>query len=120
MALSIYDRAGGFTTVRKVVSDFYDRVLDSPVLRHHFEHVNMPRLIDHQTRFVSFLLGGPASFSDDHIQRVHARLGIGLDDFDEMVSLLTETLEDHDFTTEDVATVRKELERRESLIVTIR
>jgi hypothetical protein len=35
-----------------------------------------------------------------------------------MVSLLTETLEDFDFSDEDIAVVEKELERRAPLIVT--
>ncbi len=32
----------------------------------------MPKLIDHQTRFISFLMGGPASYTDEHIAHVHA------------------------------------------------
>jgi hemoglobin len=118
MALTIYERNGGFPQIRKVVSAFYDRVLDSPVLAHHFEQIEMPRLIDHQTRFVSFLMGGPASYSEDHIQRVHARLGINRAEFDEMVALLVETLEDFDFPADDVAAVEKELKRRGQLVVT--
>lgn len=120
MTLTIYERNGGFPSVRKVVSDFYDRALDSPVIGHHFEHVDMPRLIDHQTRFVSFLMGGPASYSEDHLRRVHERLGITHDEFEEMVELLTETLEDHDYAADDIAGVEKELRRREPVIVHVR
>lgn len=120
MALTIYERAGGFITVRKVVSDFYDRVLDSPVLAHHFEQVDMARLIDHQTRFVSFLLGGPVSYSDDHLERIHQRLGITIGELDEMIEVMCETLEDHDFGAEDIATVERELRKREPVIVTAR
>lgn len=117
---SMYERHGGFSTVRRVVSDFYDRVLDSDDLAHYFAHTDMKRQIDHQTKFVSFLLGGPTSYSDEHIERVHARLKITLPDFDLMVATMCETLEDHDFTDTEVADVEQELRRRESLIVTVR
>lgn len=117
MTLTVYERSGGFAKVRRVVSAFYDRVLDSPLIAHHFEQVDMQRLIEHQTRFFSFLMGGPASYTDEHLAHVHARLGITLDEFDEMVTLLTETLEDHGFEAEDVARVRHELRRREAVIV---
>jgi hemoglobin len=117
---TIYERHGGCATVRKVVSEFYDRVLDDPLLARHFESVDMHVLVDHQTRFVSFLLGGPASFSDDHIERVHQHLGITLPEFDRMTTVLRETLEDFDFLEEDIAVVDQELRHRESIIVTAR
>jgi hemoglobin len=120
VALTIYERSGGFPTIRRVVSSFYERVLDSPVLVHHFEEVDMRRLIDHQTHFIAFLTGGPASYSDDHLARVHARRGISVHEFDEMVALLRETLEDFDFAADDIATIDRELRLRESLIVTAR
>ena len=119
MPQSIFESHGGFVTVRKVVSSFYDRVLESEVLAPHFAHTNMKRLIDHQTKFVSFLLGGPASFSDDHIERVHARLGITQPAFEEMKLTMMETLEDHGFNDSEVAQVEQELLSRQALIVTV-
>jgi hemoglobin len=119
VSLTIYERNGGFPAIRRMVADFYEAVLDSERLAHHFEDVEMPRLMDHQTRFVSFLMGGPSvSYSDEHLARVHARRGITHAEFDEMVSLICEAMEDHDFGADDIATVERELRRRESLIVT--
>jgi len=120
MALTIYERVGGFASVRKVVSSFYDKALESELIAHHFEQVEMPKLIDHQTRFISFLMGGPASYTDEHIEHIHARLGITLEEFDEMVELLTETLEDFDFGSDDIAKIGGELRRREPVIVSAR
>jgi hemoglobin len=117
MALTVYERAGGFAKVRRVVTAFYDKVLDSPLIAHHFENVAMERLVEHQTRFISFLMGGPASYTDEHLQHVHQRLDITLAEFDEMVELLTETLEDFDFAADDVAKIGHELRRREPVIV---
>jgi hemoglobin len=115
-----YERCGGFTTVRKVVSDFYDRVLDEDRLAGHFTDVDMARLIDHQTKFISFLLDGPASFSDDHLERVHSHLQITLPEFDLMTTVLRETLADHGFGEADIAVVDQRLRQRESIIVTVR
>jgi hemoglobin len=117
---TIYERSGGFASVRKIVTDFYDRVLDEDRLSQHFVDVDMAQLIDHQTKFISFLLDGPASFSDDHLQRVHAHLQISLPEFDLMTALMKETLADHGLGEEDIATVDKRLRQRESIIVTVR
>lgn len=119
MALTIYERLGGFPEVRMIVSAFYDRVLDSPVIAHHFEDVDMQNLIEHQTRFISFLTGGPTTgYTDEHLKHVHSKFGITLTEFDEMVELLTETLEDASLEAEDVAKIANELRKREPVIVT--
>ena len=118
MAVTVFERCGGFATVRKIVSSFYDRVLDSAVLQKHFETVEMRRLIDHQTKFIAQAMGGPASYTDDVLYRVHANLGITRSEFVEMVSLLEETLEDFDIDAADIRYVLREIERRERLVVT--
>jgi len=56
----------------------------------------MKKLIDHQTKFVASITGGPASFSDDMLKRVHARYEISRANFDEVVRLLGETLVEFD------------------------
>lgn len=118
MADTIFERYGGFAAVRRIVSDFYDRAVDSPVLSHHFEHVDMRRLLDHQARFISYVTGGPASYTDEHLRRIHERLGITTGEFREMLALLAETLEDFGFDQADVDVVVQELRRRQGVIVT--
>jgi len=51
---------------------FYDKILDSPVTSPYFSGIDMKRLIDHQTKFFAALMGGPASYTNDHLERVHA------------------------------------------------
>jgi hemoglobin len=118
MAQSIFERNGGFARINRIVLSFYERVLDSPVMSPYFAATDMKRLIDHQTKFIAFLMGGPASFSDEHLVHVHKHMNIDRAAFDEMVSLLTETLEDFEFSDEDITIVEKEIERRARLIVT--
>ena len=117
MNQTIFERCGGFSTVRKVVSTFYDYVLEDVVMAPYFEGVDMRRQIDHQSKFISAVMGGPASYSDDHLKRVHARLGIDPEAFVVMASLLQEAMEDHDMAATDVDAVMHEIVIREHLVV---
>ena len=114
---TMFERYGGFAKVSRIVSSFYDRVLESPIMSPYFASTDMKRLIDHQTKFIAFLMGGPASFSDEQLEKVHEHMEIDRRAFDEMVMLLTETLEDYDLADEDVNAVRNQLERRAPLII---
>ncbi|WP_372572824.1 group I truncated hemoglobin [Ruegeria jejuensis] len=118
MAQSIYEKHGGFKTVSRVVLQFYEMVLDSEEIGHHFDDVDMPRLIDHQTKFISSLLGGPASFSDDRLEVVHRTLGITHGDFDEVARLLGQALLEHGMPQGDVDTALAAVEAKRSVIVT--
>jgi hemoglobin len=115
---TIFERYGGFATVRRLVSTFYDEVLDSELLARHFETVDVRRLIDHQAKFISSLMGGPASYTDEHLRRVHARLGITTADFREMIALLEEVLEEYELADTDIELVLAAIRRREGVIVT--
>lgn len=118
MTQTIFERYGGFASVRKVVSAFYDRILDSESLAPYFENTNMRVLIDHQTQFISTVMGGPGIMSDDVLRRVHAPLNITRAHFLRMAELLSETLEDFDYEDEDVQYVEQQILKREPLIVT--
>ncbi|MGD2162882.1 MAG: group 1 truncated hemoglobin [Anaerolineales bacterium] len=117
MARSIFERYGGFASVSKIVSSFYEKMLSSPIIQPFFAKTDMKRLIDHQTKFVSSLMGGPASYTVDHIERVHAHLGITDEAFKESLLLMTETLEDHDFESDDIQTVEDEMMSYKNFVV---
>jgi hemoglobin len=102
MAQSTLERYGGFGNVAKVVSAFYDKVLDSLVLSRYFESNDMRRQIDHQTKFIASQMGCPASFTNQELERTHARFTITRGEFDEMMALLRETLEDFGLADDDV------------------
>ena len=118
MAQTPFDRYGGFATVSKVVLAFYDKVLDSEIMGDYFDGVDMRRLIDHQTQFVSQLMGGPMAYTDEMLRQLHLRLGIHDVAFDEMIELLTETLEDFELEDDDIEFVVGEMSSRRGLIVT--
>jgi hemoglobin len=117
MSQTIFERYGGFASIRKIVSDFYDSVLDSE-LAHHFEHVEMRALIDHQTAFISSLTGGPGThYTDEALRRVHASLDITDAEFQQALTILERTLKEHDFEHEDIAEVVGNFSKRRAVIV---
>ena len=117
MSSSLYDELGGFLAVRRIVSDFYDRVLQEESLAPFFNDTNMAELIDHQAKFWVTLLGGPASYTHDQLLNVHSGMGIKDVHFDLVVDLAQETLEDHDVDEEQIAAVKKSLQKYRSSIV---
>ncbi len=117
MAQTLFKKYGGFGSVSRIVLTFYDKALDSDQIGDYFEEVDMRRLVDHQTKFVSSLMGGPASYSDDRLRALHAHLGIGNDDVDEMQKLLAEALDEHGVEPDDRDALLAEIEARRMFIV---
>ncbi len=117
MAQTIFEKYGGFKTISKVVMTFYDLVLDSDQIGDYFDNVDMGRLVDHQTKFVASLLGGPASFSNERLQQVHQHLAISDIDFDEMARILGAAMAEHGMDDRDIQTVISSIEAKRSVIV---
>ena len=115
--MPLFDKYGGIRVLRHVIMEFYDRVLDSDVIGHFFEDIDLARLIDHQTKFFTMVLGGPAQFSDDRLAIAHRHLSLSHAEFDEAVALLVETLDQAEFKAEDRDTVIAAIEARRGIIV---
>ncbi|MEM7224126.1 MAG: group 1 truncated hemoglobin [Pseudomonadota bacterium] len=117
MSDSLFQKYGGFAVVSRVVLSFYDKVMDSDQIGDYFEDIDLKKVVDHQTKFMSSLLGGPASYSNEHLKVIHAPLGISDPDMDEMIELLAETLDEFGFEAADRNAVLSEIEARRSCIV---
>jgi hemoglobin len=117
MRQTVFERYGGFAKVSRLVLSFYDKMLDSPVTAPYFANTDMKRLIDHQTKFVATLMGGPASYTNEHLDRVHGHLGITEAAFSEAVEMLRETFEDFNMDGEDIEHVMDEFMSRKNYIV---
>lgn len=118
MANSLFEKCGGFSAVSKIVMQFYERVIDSDITGPYFDEVDMRALMDHQTKFISQVMGGPVVYSDDVLERVHAPLEIEEAAFEEMARLLRETLEEVGLNDEDCEVVMQEIEKRAQRIIT--
>lgn len=114
---SMFERYGGFANVSKVVMAFYDKMLDSDIAGPYFDHTDMKQLIDHQTKFIAQVMGGPVSYSNEALKGVHQNMEIDREAFDEVARLLQETLEDFDFSSEDVKQIIGDVQGRASYII---
>lgn len=117
MEQTLFQKYGGFSKVSRMVLDLYNRLLDDDDIGPFFDDVDMARIVDHQTKFISSLLGGPASYSDDQLSRMHQHLEINARHFDILSKILAETLADHGMSPEDVEAVVNSFEDRRKLIV---
>ena len=99
---SLFDKYGGFSNISKVVMTFYDAVLDSDEIGPFFDDVDMSRMVDHQTKFIASLLGGPAAYTDGQLRNMHARLEITHEHFDELLVILRAALVKHGVDTAEL------------------
>ena len=114
---TLYEKYGGFSQVSKIVLSFYDKMLDDDDVGPFFDNVDMSRMVDHQTKFIASLLGGPASYTDNQLRQLHSHLDIHDAHFDVLESILRDTLSSHGMAVEDVETVVAEFGKRRELIV---
>lgn len=114
---TIYKKYGGFSKISRVVLTLYDRILDDDTIGPYFDEVDMNRIVDHQTKFISSLLGGPASYSDDQIRKMHSHLSIGPEEFEALLEILRDVLAEHNFEEKDIETIVTAFGGRRDLVV---
>lgn len=117
MNQSLYEKYGGFATVSRIVMRLYDQILDDDDLGPFFDDTDMPKLIDHQTKFVASLMGGPASFTDAHITGAHRGMKITDKHFDRLKEIVSATLEDFRLEAADAEEVLAGIEARRPALV---
>jgi hemoglobin len=114
---STFQKYGGFSAVSRVIMTFYEMVLDSDIVGYHFDDVDMSRLMDHQTKFVSALMGGPSAISDDRLAHVHRHLNITTEEFDEILRLLSDAMDQHGMDEADIRGIADAFEGKRHLIL---
>jgi hemoglobin len=114
---TMFERYGGLPFVTRFVLSFYDRVLASIRLAPFFANTDMQRLVEHQAKFISTVMGGPASYSNAELREVHAHLDIDDEAFDEMIFLFKATLADSNIADIDVDAIIADLNARRMYIV---
>ncbi len=98
---TLYDRIGGGDTVRRLVTDFYQRVLADPDLRPFFEDVPVDKLAHMQSEFFATALDGPLEYTGRPLSEVHAGLGIRPHHIQLFLDHLLETLEGYEIGRDD-------------------
>jgi hemoglobin len=116
---TLYEKYGGFATVNKLVQAFYRKIAESENLAPYFEGVDTQKLMDHQTKFFSDILGGPVKYTGPLLKVVHSKMGITDDAFSEVAELLAEVLEDMSIEGADVEIIMEIVGGVRSDIVTV-
>lgn len=117
MQQTIFQRYGGLERVSELVIGFYDRVLASERLAPFFRGCDMRRLIEHQAKYISAVMGGPASYKEAQLREVHAHLAISGADFDEMLAHLRAAMQEKGYAEEDAEAVLRRLASLRRVIV---
>ena len=114
---TLFDKYGGFSVVSKIVLDLYERLLDDDDLGPFFDDVDFAKIVDHQTKFVSSVMGGPASYTDTQIEKLHSHLPISGAHFAKLAEMLASVLKDHGVSDEDAQEVVGAFSQRRDLVV---
>lgn len=93
MEQTLYEKVGGEEAIGKVVEYFYsDLVLKDETLTHFFENTDMEKQRRHQTKFISFALGGPNQYSGQSMAKAHEGMNIQPAHFNAIVKYLHDAL----------------------------
>ena len=117
MAQTIYDKYGGFFTLNNIIKNFYIAIKKDKNLAPYFEGVGMGKLIEHQTQFISSLVGGPQINYPLSLKDSHAHLNITEDHFNLCLSILRATLKEGLFSDEDIKVVLSEMIKSKNDII---
>jgi hemoglobin len=105
MNQTLYDKYGGFGTIAAVVAAFYDKIAEEDRLTPFFKNTDMAKLLDHQTKFLCKVLGGPDNYEGRSLKPSHAALKIDQASFMLVGSLLQQTLEEAGVEAKDVGAI---------------
>lgn len=117
MEQSLYEKVGGEEAISKVVDYFYDElVLKDESVNQFFKETDMEKQRRHQTKFISFALGGSNQYSGDSMAKAHQGMNIQPQHFDAIVRHLHTSLahfgvseKDIDQALSKVATLRDDI-----------
>lgn len=110
--------AGGTVGMIRVVTAFYARVLESPLLSHHFAGMSMDSLISQQAAFMDAIVRGDPGYSDTDLHQLHAHLIISDNEYDELLRLLEVTLREHGVESDHKVAIEQSFASFRQAIVT--
>ncbi|ARK29008.1 group I truncated hemoglobin [Halalkalibacter krulwichiae] len=83
MEQTLYEKVGGEDAIAKVVDYFYNElVLKDETVNQFFKETDMEKQRRHQTKFISFALGGPNQYSGKSMAKAHSGMNLQPAHFD--------------------------------------
>ncbi|KNB73975.1 group I truncated hemoglobin [Brevibacillus reuszeri] len=107
---TFYEKYGGEETISKVVDYFYDLVLADHTVNDFFKNTDMEKQRKHQTKFISYALGGPNQYTDQSMAKVHAGTNLQPNHFDAIVMHLRAALTHFGVSEGDIADALNKVE----------
>jgi hemoglobin len=104
MTGTLYEKFGGEESISKVVDFFYDLVLKDDTVNHYFKETDMDQQRKHQTKFISFALGGPNQYSGLSMAKAHTGMNLQENHFQAIVNHLHDSLEHFGVSGGDIDT----------------
>ncbi|MFV8829810.1 group I truncated hemoglobin [Alkalihalobacterium sp. APHAB7] len=93
MGQTLYEKVGGEEAIAKVVDYFYtELVLKDNTVNHFFKNTDMEKQRLHQTKFISYALGGPHTYSGQSMAKAHEGMNIQPEHFDAIAKHLHDAL----------------------------
>lgn len=90
---TVYEKVGGAEAIEKVVDYFYEElVLKDPTVNQFFEETDMEKQRKHQTKFISFALGGPNQYTGNSMAKAHEGMNLQPEHFEAIATHLHEAL----------------------------
>ena len=93
MEQTLFERIGGEEAVAKVVDCFYEElVLKDETVNHFFKDTDMKKQRRHQTKFISYALGGPNQYSGASMAKAHEGMNLQPEHFNAIAKHLDQAL----------------------------
>ena len=106
-----FERIGGEAAVGKLVDEFYARVLADPELAPFFESTPMEKLRRMQYEFFAAALDGPVKYTGRALGPAHSGKGITREHLRRFLDHLLATVENQDFSEDDVLDIISRINR---------
>ena len=93
MAESLYEKVGGEEAISKVVDYFYSElVLKDETVNQFFQNTDMEKQRSHQSKFISFALGGPKQYTGKSMAKAHEGMNLQPEHFNAIATHLHDAL----------------------------
>ncbi|AEI46241.1 group I truncated hemoglobin [Paenibacillus mucilaginosus] len=102
---SIYEKLGGEAAIGAVVDIFYKKVLADDTVNGFFKDTDMEKQRRHQTKFLSFALGGPAQYTGASMAKAHEGMNLQPIHWNAIVNHLTASLREAGVGEGDIDTI---------------
>lgn len=115
---SLFVRMGGAPVVENAVELLYEEVLYDTSLKGFFEKISMKKQKEAQKKFITFMIGGPGSYSSEFLKEKHKKKRISHEHFDSLVGHLENAFRELNVPNYLLMELRKVVEKFREDIVT--